>query len=104
MAAVCAHLQDAPVPPSELVPEIAKELDAIILKCMEKDPEQRFQTMIELGAALRSCEDFGKWAATDAKAWWTRTARRKEDSLIARGEAEETVIAPNPYPQGAISN
>lgn len=47
------HLQ-APVPrPSEFVP-LGPELDAVVLRCLEKNPERRFRSVSELVAALRS--------------------------------------------------
>ena len=42
-------------PPSSLVKEIPKELDAIVMKALERDRRQRFQTAGELQMAL---EDF----------------------------------------------
>jgi serine/threonine-protein kinase len=44
--------QDPVAPPSSIAPAISKELDAIVVKCLEKDPKDRFQTVRELGDAL----------------------------------------------------
>jgi PAS domain S-box-containing protein len=38
---VAAHLFQAPRRPSELVPSLAPELDALVLECLAKDPGQR---------------------------------------------------------------
>jgi serine/threonine protein kinase len=46
-----AILHSAPVSPSEFNPE-ATVVDAIILKCLEKDPSRRFQSVAELLDAL----------------------------------------------------
>jgi len=46
------HLTELPKPPSELVPDVAPELEAVILKALAKEPEDRFQTVRELRAAL----------------------------------------------------
>lgn len=43
---------DAPVRPSRLRPEVPAALDEVILRCLEKNPERRFQTMRDLMAAL----------------------------------------------------
>lgn len=43
-----------PVPPARLNPAVSPALETIILKCMAKDPAQRFQTGDELAAALAS--------------------------------------------------
>jgi serine/threonine-protein kinase len=47
-----AQMQQAPIKPSDHWPEIPKALEAIILKCIERRPEQRYQSVAELAAAL----------------------------------------------------
>jgi len=46
IAAVCAN------PPPALPPWVPLELQSVILKCLEKDPAQRFQSVEELARAL----------------------------------------------------
>lgn len=48
-----AHLVQTPDPPSRRVP-LPPAIDGVILKCLEKDPGKRFQTMVELAEALSS--------------------------------------------------
>ena len=51
---VCAaHVHEAPDPPSRYAPEISPELDALVLRCLEKNPDTR-PTTRELAAALAS--------------------------------------------------
>jgi predicted ATPase len=45
---------ETPLSPKEINPRISEELTAVILKCLEKDPEKRYQTAGELLAEL-SC-------------------------------------------------
>ncbi|WP_321970635.1 Stk1 family PASTA domain-containing Ser/Thr kinase [Paratractidigestivibacter sp.] len=47
------QVNEQPKPPSQLNPSIDPSLEAIILKCMQKDPAARFQTADELNRALR---------------------------------------------------
>ena len=42
----------APAPPSTLRPTVSPQLEAVVLKALQKRPEDRFQTMRELAAAL----------------------------------------------------
>jgi serine/threonine protein kinase len=52
---ILKHLHEAPVPPREVRPDlnIAPELQDIVLKCMAKAREDRFQSMDELLAQLK---------------------------------------------------
>ena len=47
------QVNELPKPPSQLNPNVDPSLEAIILKCMQKDPAARFQTADELNHALR---------------------------------------------------
>jgi serine/threonine protein kinase len=48
------HLTEAPVPPSQVNPRVGPELEAVVLHALEKDRNRRFQSMDELGEALRN--------------------------------------------------
>ncbi|MBI3697184.1 MAG: protein kinase, partial [Acidobacteria bacterium] len=50
---VDAILHQAPIPPRTVNGRISPELERIILKCLEKDPENRYQSAKELGVDLR---------------------------------------------------
>ncbi len=52
-AAILAKVMTSPVPrPSTLVPGLPPEVDQVLLKAMEKQPQQRYQTMGEFVSAL----------------------------------------------------
>jgi eukaryotic-like serine/threonine-protein kinase len=46
-----------PVPPSRLVPRLARDLETICLKCLHKDPQKRYATAEELGKDLDRYRD-----------------------------------------------
>lgn len=48
------QVNELPVPPSQMNPGVDPALERIILKCMEKDPANRFQTADELRQVLNS--------------------------------------------------
>jgi serine/threonine-protein kinase len=49
---IVAHLRESPVRPSALAPAVPASTDAVVLRCLEKDPELRYPSMAELGRAL----------------------------------------------------
>ncbi|NVB77667.1 MAG: serine/threonine protein kinase [Kofleriaceae bacterium] len=49
---IAAHLREEPEPPSTLVPDLHPHVDAIVMRCLAKAPEDRFQSMAELQAAI----------------------------------------------------
>jgi serine/threonine-protein kinase len=50
-----AHVHEAPVAPSSMGLDIPEELEAIVLRCLEKEPDRRFRSAAELAAALSRC-------------------------------------------------
>jgi serine/threonine-protein kinase len=53
VAEVCAAiLGSTPAPPSLYSSDVPDELSRVVLRCLEKDPEQRFPSMAELASAL----------------------------------------------------
>jgi serine/threonine protein kinase len=61
-ALIHAHLNVFPKPMTDTAPEIPGALDRVILRCLAKQPEQRYESMEELSRALASAlepEDLG---------------------------------------------
>jgi serine/threonine-protein kinase len=52
---LAAHLGEAVVPPSRLRPGLPAGLEAVALKCLEKDPARRFPNAEALDQALAQC-------------------------------------------------
>ncbi|HYD62076.1 MAG TPA: AAA family ATPase [Noviherbaspirillum sp.] len=59
---VHCHISRRPVPPAELRPGIPAALSAIIMKCLAKTAEERYQTAAGLVADLKHC--LAEWQAT----------------------------------------
>ncbi len=71
VAIVVEHVKTVPAPPSERTElEIPAELDAIVMRCLEKEPEQRFQGARELADALEAVPTSRPWSSQRADEWW----------------------------------
>ncbi len=68
---ICAaHLQQQPVPPSQRTDQpIPPDLEAVILACLAKQPENRPADAKALETRLAACTDAGHWSAEDARNW-----------------------------------
>ena len=53
VAVALKHINEAPKPPREIESSISPSLERTILKCLEKNPDQRFQSIAELESDLR---------------------------------------------------
>ena len=75
-----AIVRDRPVPPRALNSRISPELDRIILKCLEKEPENRYQSAKELEVDLRrlQTQGIGTLASTvaPARGFWRCNAAK----------------------------
>ena len=50
-------MQNAPPKPRSIKPGLPVELEAVILKCLEKDRSKRYQTVDELTEALNAISE-----------------------------------------------
>ena len=63
MKIVLAHIQTPPPRPRSVNPRVPVEVEAVILKCMEKDPNKRYQKVSELLEALTAISSRASEAA-----------------------------------------
>jgi serine/threonine-protein kinase len=88
MQIIVSHLRDTPAPPSEFVADIPADLEAVVLRCLEKLPGNRFTDAKDLAAALEACESYGSWSDDDAAAWWAEFARHEPIDLTQEERTE----------------
>jgi serine/threonine-protein kinase len=65
-----AHVRDAVVPPSRYRPDIPPDLEEIVLRCLTKDPNGRFQSAEEMEMVLSACASANEWDTRKAARWW----------------------------------
>ncbi|MEV0097262.1 PQQ-binding-like beta-propeller repeat protein [Streptomyces sp. NPDC050738] len=86
-----AHLNDSPPPPSSVRPGIPAAWDELILRLLEKDPDRRFTSAAELGAALRALNGAGQ-----VPAQWTPTVVDPGGPPTQPSPDATTAHVPNP--------
>ncbi|MEQ9325605.1 MAG: serine/threonine-protein kinase, partial [Polyangiaceae bacterium] len=76
---ICGHhVHSAPEPPSRRSPlTLSDDLEAVILRCLAKKPEERPPDVRELRRALRSLPESTQWDDEQAEAWWAEAPRKK---------------------------
>ncbi len=73
VALAAAHVGTEPVRPSLRVETpIPPELEAIIMRCLDKDPGKRFANARELASAFSELRLKLHWTALDSENWWIR--------------------------------
>lgn len=65
-----AHASSPVTKPSSFQANIPADLENIVLKCLEKDPINRFQTARSAGISIRECACAKEWNADKASQWW----------------------------------
>ncbi len=91
---VCSHhLHSRPMPPSERVGRtLPADLEAILLRCLEKSPDARPADARVLRNALRTCADAGGWSDDMAQAWWSERQRSPRLGAAAEPGAAEGAL------------
>jgi serine/threonine-protein kinase len=65
------HVQTPPIPPSQRTElPIPRELDELVLACLETDPNRRPQDAGQLFEITCRCQSGDSWNTGKAKNWW----------------------------------
>lgn len=73
LGVLIAHARDPVLPPSELRDGIPADLEQVVLRCLAKDPEDRFPDAESLEQALGACACAREWQQAQAVHWWRTT-------------------------------
>jgi serine/threonine-protein kinase len=74
--------QDA-VPLRQVYPDLPVELEDIVMRCLEKDPDDRFQDVLALQRALRELIFDEPWSSDSAFEWWSCNGCPERKKLAA---------------------
>jgi serine/threonine-protein kinase len=96
-----AHARDPVAPPSQIVKSIPSDVEALVLRCLAKDPNQRFQSASALSEALAACSVAGQWTYADAARWWQ--LHRDDNAKEIRVENEGAPLSPTPIGRSAVT-
>ncbi|GAB2927404.1 MULTISPECIES: protein kinase domain-containing protein [Streptomyces] len=100
LSVVYQHVQDIPVPPSEVAQAAPPELDGLVMRSLAKDPDDRFQTAEEMRGlvqyGLEMLYDQGSHTGT----WNTGPVTMHEGRHTPPGGMAGTTVMPHPGEMG----
>jgi hypothetical protein len=71
MKMMVAHIRNTPQAPSQHSEfSVSRDLDEVVLACLEKDPANRPATADDLAARLVASDVGESWTAAQSTAWW----------------------------------
>jgi serine/threonine-protein kinase len=81
-----AQATQAVTPPSRHRREIPADLEQIVMRCLAKQPSERYSSTVELADALRACESHGRWNHRTANTWWEAHCELHHDAACAESQ------------------
>src|SRR5713101_4913918 len=87
---LAALMHEHPKAPRELAPDVPRDLERVILRCLQKDPDRRFQHMADVKVELQEIKDESDSQPAAAQA----PARRRRHWWLAVALAGALLLAP----------
>jgi serine/threonine-protein kinase len=72
---LAAHIDEPPAAPSREA-DVPADLEAVVLRCLEKDAAARFPDAESLERALAACGCAGRWTRERAAEWWLHVSKK----------------------------
>jgi serine/threonine-protein kinase len=83
-----AHAHQDVEPPTTHQPDLSDDIERIVMRCLAKDRNERFQSAEELRQALADCHEAGLWTRQMARNWWLEYGcpkKRAMDQMALEG-------------------
>jgi len=94
MKMLVQHVQSQPVPPSQRTElKIPRELDQLVMSCLEKDPKNRPHDAEELFTLACRCRMGDEWETTQAREWWEQHLPEFTGALTIPGSTPDVPAA-----------
>jgi serine/threonine-protein kinase len=95
MQVLTAHARDPVRPLTQVNTDVPADLEQVILRCLEKEPDRRYQDAESLEQALAACASAGRWSQEQARAWGEKNEipSDAEDGLETPQDTAPTVLA-----------
>lgn len=94
---VIAHLREDVPPFSRWTASVPQDLEAIVMRCLAKQPQDRFPNVEQLDAALSACQSAGDWTQDQARTWWLQAEAKSEPEPTGSSAPEpEATLANSP--------
>jgi serine/threonine-protein kinase len=79
-----ALAHEEPPPLAEIQPDVSDDLADVVMRCLAKDPNDRFQDAVSLLEALEACQAAQDWDSLAAAKWWeTHEAYQPQPEAVA---------------------
>jgi serine/threonine-protein kinase len=79
-----SHARDPVVPPSQHKSDLPHDLEAVVMRCLAKKPDERFRDARALADALAACACAADWNDEKAEAWWIDQAKSHVEAEVAQ--------------------
>jgi len=78
LGTISQHMFSEPEPPSRRASQaVPPELDAIVLRCLAKNPDERYANAAHLASALSQVPVAAPWTEARAAEWWSQHVNSK---------------------------
>jgi serine/threonine protein kinase len=91
-----AHARDEVIPPSQVGAAVPDDLEQIILRCLAKKSEDRYQDTASLEQALSQCATADQWTPARAARWWQTNGQDRESEAAQGAAGHSKHCAGNP--------